>query len=79
MAKEFIDDITAMSNGEIKVEMFYSSAGVKSAETCDASTFPGEQLAIVDIYSINTCNYLHEYQDYHHADPSFKKSKKFWA
>ena len=37
MAKEFIDDITAMSNGEIKVEMFYSSAVVKSAETFDAA------------------------------------------
>ena len=37
MAKEFIDDITAMSNGEIKVEMFYASAVVKSAETFDAA------------------------------------------
>ena len=37
MAKEFIDDITAMSNGEIQVEMFYSSAVVKSAETFDAA------------------------------------------
>ena len=37
MAAEFIEDITAMSNGEIKVEMFYSSAVVKSAETFDAA------------------------------------------
>lgn len=37
LAAEFIEDITAMSNGEIKVEMFYSSAVVKSAETFDAA------------------------------------------
>ena len=37
MAAEFIEDINAMSNGEIKVEMFYSSAVVKSAETFDAA------------------------------------------
>ncbi len=37
MAKEFIEDITSMSNGEIKVEMFYSSAVVKSTETFDAA------------------------------------------
>ncbi|NKB77936.1 MAG: C4-dicarboxylate ABC transporter substrate-binding protein [Gammaproteobacteria bacterium] len=37
MAAEFIDDISAMSNGEIQVEMFYSSAVVKSAETFDAA------------------------------------------
>lgn len=37
MAAEFIKDITAMSNGEIEVEMFYSSAVVKSAETFDAA------------------------------------------
>jgi len=37
MAAEFIQDISAMSNGEIKVEMFYSSAVVKSAETFDAA------------------------------------------
>ena len=37
MAAEFIEDITAMSNGEIKVEMFYASAVVKSAETFDAA------------------------------------------
>lgn len=37
MAGEFIEDITAMSNGEIKVEMFYSGSVVKSAETFDAA------------------------------------------
>lgn len=37
MAAEFIEDITAMSNGEIEVEMFYASAVVKSAETFDAA------------------------------------------
>ncbi|MCY3880340.1 MAG: TRAP transporter substrate-binding protein [Rhodobacteraceae bacterium] len=37
MAAKFIDDITAMSNGEIQVEMFYSSSVVKSAETFDAA------------------------------------------
>ena len=37
MAAEFIEDISAMSNGEIKVEMFYSSSVVKSAETFDAA------------------------------------------
>jgi len=37
MAGEFVDDITAMSNGEIEVEMFYSSAVVKSTETFDAA------------------------------------------
>jgi len=37
LAAEFIEDITAMSNGEIKVEMFYASAVVKSAETFDAA------------------------------------------
>ncbi len=37
MAAEFIEDITAMSNGEIEIEMFYSSAVVKSAETFDAA------------------------------------------
>ncbi len=37
MAAEFIEDIAAMSNGEIKVEMFYSSSVVKSAETFDAA------------------------------------------
>ncbi len=37
MAAEFLEDIDAMSNGEIQVEMFYSSAVVKSAETFDAA------------------------------------------
>ena len=37
MAAEFIEDISAMSNGEIQVEMFYASAVVKSAETFDAA------------------------------------------
>ena len=37
MAEKYIDDITAMSNGEIEVEMFYASAVVKSAETFDAA------------------------------------------
>ena len=37
MAAGFIEDITAMSNGEIEVEMFYSSSVVKSAETFDAA------------------------------------------
>ena len=37
MAMKYIDDITAMSNGEIEVEMFYASAVVKSAETFDAA------------------------------------------
>lgn len=37
MAKKYIDDITAMSNGEIEIEMFYASSVVKSAETFDAA------------------------------------------
>ncbi|MEL7092775.1 MAG: TRAP transporter substrate-binding protein [Pseudomonadota bacterium] len=37
MAGEFIEDITAMSNGEIQIEMFYASSVVKSAETFDAA------------------------------------------
>ncbi len=37
MAAEFIEDVTAMSNGEIAIEMFYSSSVVKSAETFDAA------------------------------------------
>ena len=37
MAGQYIDDITAMSNGEIEIEMFYASAVVKSAETFDAA------------------------------------------
>ncbi len=37
MAAKFIDDVTTMSNGEIEIEMFYSSSVVKSAETFDAA------------------------------------------
>jgi len=37
MAKEYIDDVQAMSNGEIEIEMFYSSSVVKSVETFDAA------------------------------------------
>ena len=37
MAGEFIEDIKAMSNGEIEIEMFYSGAVVKAAETFDAA------------------------------------------
>ena len=33
LAAEYIADIDAMSNGEIQVEMFYSSSVVKSVET----------------------------------------------
>ncbi|WP_146343775.1 TRAP transporter substrate-binding protein [Falsiphaeobacter marinintestinus] len=37
LAQGYIDDITAMSNGEIQVEMFWSSSVVKSVETFDAA------------------------------------------
>ena len=37
MAGEFIEDITAMSGGDIAIEMFYASSVVKSAETFDAA------------------------------------------
>jgi len=37
LAQRYVDDITKMSNGEIKVEMFYSSSVVKSVETFDAA------------------------------------------
>lgn len=37
LAGQFVEDVTAMSNGEIKIEMFYSSSVVKSAETFDAA------------------------------------------
>ncbi len=37
MAEKYINDIAAMSNGEIQVEMFYASSVVKSAETFDAA------------------------------------------
>ena len=37
LAAQYIDDIQTMSNGEITVEMFYSSSVVKSVETSDAA------------------------------------------
>lgn len=37
MAAKFIDDVQTMSNGEIQIEMFYSSSVVKSVETFDAA------------------------------------------
>lgn len=37
LAGKFVDDIQSMSNGEIEVEMFYSGAVVKAAETFDAA------------------------------------------
>lgn len=37
MAAEFIEDVTAMSGGDIQIEMFYASSVVKSAETFDAA------------------------------------------
>lgn len=37
MAATFIDDVHAMSGGDIAIEMFYSSSVVKSAETFDAA------------------------------------------
>ncbi len=37
LAAQFVDDLQVMSNGEIKVEMFYSSSVVKSVETFDAA------------------------------------------
>ncbi len=37
LAAQYIKDIETMSNGEIKVEMFYSSSVVKSVETFDAA------------------------------------------
>jgi TRAP-type mannitol/chloroaromatic compound transport system substrate-binding protein len=37
MAAEFIEDVIAMSNGEIEIEMFYAGAVVKAAETFDAA------------------------------------------
>lgn len=37
MAAEFVKDVTAMSNNEIQIEMFYASSVVKSAETFDAA------------------------------------------
>lgn len=37
LAKEFFDDVTTMSHGEIKIEPFFSSSVVKSVETFDAA------------------------------------------
>ncbi len=37
LAAQYVDDIQTMSNGEISVEMFYSSSVVKSVETFDAA------------------------------------------
>ena len=37
MAAKYIDDVQTMSNGEIAIEMFYSSSVVKSVETFDAA------------------------------------------
>jgi len=37
LAAAYVDDIQVMSNGEITVEMFYSSSVVKSVETFDAA------------------------------------------
>jgi TRAP-type C4-dicarboxylate transport system substrate-binding protein len=37
LAGQFVDDVQVMSNGEIQIEMFYSSSVVKSVETFDAA------------------------------------------
>jgi len=37
LAQEYVDDVIAMSNGEISIEMFWSSSVVKSVETFDAA------------------------------------------
>ena len=37
LAAQYVADIQSMSNGEISVEMFYSSSVVKSVETFDAA------------------------------------------
>jgi len=37
LAKQFIEDVEAMSAGEIEIEIFYSASVVKSAETFDAA------------------------------------------
>lgn len=37
LAQQFVDDIEVMSNGEIDIEMFFSSSVVKSVETFDAA------------------------------------------
>ncbi|MCT7378015.1 TRAP transporter substrate-binding protein [Chelativorans salis] len=36
-AAQYVEDVQAMSNGEIQIEMFYSSSVVKSVETFDAA------------------------------------------
>ena len=37
LAAKYIEDVKSMSNGEINIEMFYSSSVVKSVETFDAA------------------------------------------
>ncbi|MCT8997612.1 TRAP transporter substrate-binding protein [Chelativorans intermedius] len=37
LATQFVEDVEVMSNGEIDIEMFYSSAVVKTVETFDAA------------------------------------------
>ncbi|KKK67100.1 hypothetical protein LCGC14_2957460, partial [marine sediment metagenome] len=37
LTAEFVENVEAMSDGDIKIEMFYSAAVVKSAETFDAA------------------------------------------
>jgi len=37
LAAQYVDDVQTMSNGEIVIEMFYSSSVVKSVETFDAA------------------------------------------
>ncbi|WP_159585712.1 TRAP transporter substrate-binding protein [Chelativorans xinjiangense] len=37
LAAQFVDDVQVMSNGEIQIEMFYSSAVVKTVEAFDAA------------------------------------------
>ena len=37
LAADFVDDVQVMSNGDLEIEMFYSSSVVKSVETFDAA------------------------------------------
>lgn len=37
LAQQFVDDVETMSNGEIDIEMFFSSSVVKTVETFDAA------------------------------------------
>ena len=37
LAAQFVDDVQVMSNGQLEIEMFYSSSVVKSVETFDAA------------------------------------------